>query len=481
LVQANLQANEVSATELTQRLKTLFDSPDQSSSTEHISPEASERPRDLPISKNDTDGEPESSATNLGYLDLQPSSGRFRLPNNAYDALRAHTHSLLAKGEAPRQILESQLTVLERLPIFRDEVKQMRLQSSPVLSETILDRLLRLPAAAIKAQPKTEVSTSTTPNSSAGRSVYNNDTTSNHNTITSRARDTSTQHSPPPPPLPVDGESQSSEPPTYSSSQHQTQRSDYIRIQKQREQAQKDERTRIKAQIKADREERRLKEQMLKQNETATVAAVSESVPTKPKTTDVRIQVRTFDGSTLRTTLSPKSTITADVRPWIDQSADNNLPYNLKIILTPLPNKNIEASEEEYSLSDLGIKGSCTLVMVPVKGYVESYSGSTPTGLVGSAVSNGYNLVTGTVGGIFGGVRSMLGYGRQPQQDPQVDTTAVESRSGQTAGQSQRNVKVRTLADQRREDRGRDQQFYNGNALNFTPNRDDDDGTRKED
>ena len=483
-MQVNLQSDNVSTDTLKGTLRDIFSTstnnqaPTEASTDTNMATEAST------VSQNTGTRESTEQGPNLGYLDLQASSGRFRLPNNAYDALRAETQTQIDNGRPAQQILESQLTLLERIPIFRDEIRQIRSRSAtspPVLSDTARDRLLRLPAAAIKAQARPEVSSPSS--SSVGQRVYAQpSTTASTMTSTDRSHDTSQQ--PPSYSAPTrEAPSQPSSPPTYSSSQHQSQRSDYVRTQKDREQAQREERERIKAQIKADREERRRQDEIRKMNEAVVDPSNSAeaSAPAKSKSTDVRIQVRTFDGSTLRTNFPPTSTICTDMRPWIDQSTEMNVPYNLKLILTPLPNRNIEASEEQQTLSDLGIRGSGTLVMVPVKGYVESYTGSTPTGLIGGAVSGGYNLVTGAVGGILGGVKSTLGYGGQAE--PQQPDSAPESAgAGQPVGQSQRNMRVRTLADQRLEDRGRDQQFYNGNALNFAPRNDnDDDDTRKND
>lgn len=149
------------------------------------------------------------------------------------------------------------------------------------------------------------------------------------------------------------------------------------------------------------------------------------------------------------------------------------IPYNLKLILTPSPIRSIEASEEELTLSDLGIVGSCTLVMAPVKGYVESYTGNTAGGILGSAVSGGYNLVSGTAGFVFGGVKNILGYG-QPSNAPPPPSSSGPAASENDASK----VRVRTLADQRAEADKRGNQFYNGNQLNFEPKKkDDNDGS----
>lgn len=251
-----------------------------------------------------------------------------------------------------------------------------------------------------------------------------------------------------------------------------TQRNDYIKIQKEREQKQKDERERIKQQIKADREERRRLEQLRKQQETSLETGPQSSTTAKPKSTEIRVQVRTFDGSTLRQSFKPTSTIFNDIRPWVDKASHQTAPYNLKLILTPLPNRSIEAGEEEQSLPDLGIKGSCTLVMVPVQGYVESYTGSGPVDFVGSAVSGGYNLLSGTAGALFGGVRSVLGYGQTGQEAAQASPMADTPSDISNASPGQ--VRVRSLADQRAETSKRDQQFYNGNSTNFQPRKDED-------
>jgi hypothetical protein len=473
-VEFNLQSGQVSLDELKDRLNSIFGvettSDENRPSQPPVAPdpalESDVRPPEYQAATESS----HSMSSSLGYLDLQPSSGHFRLPNNAYDALRSHTQALIDGNQTPEQVLNSQLSLLERLPIFRDEVKSIRSRqtnSQPVLSDAARERLLKLPASAIKAQGQANSLQTSSANVAAGQTVYSNPP---------RDVQSSTSTSRPAPAQPPVISTPPSDPPSYSASQHDTQRNDYVRLQKQREQSQRDERERIKAQIRADREERRRKEGVWKQNEAAVGDSTSANSSSRPKTNEIRVQVRTFEGSTLRTTFSPTSNITNDVRPWIDESNDSSLPYNLKLILTPLPNRNIEASEEELSLTDLGIRGSCTLVMLPVKTFVESYTGNTTSGLVGSAVSGSYNLVTGTVGAVYGAVTSVF-RGLGPQQQHPV---APEAAASSPQSLNQGNVRVRTLADQRREESSRNQQFYNGNALNFAPNTDGDE-SRKND
>jgi UBX domain len=255
-------------------------------------------------------------------------------------------------------------------------------------------------------------------------------------------------------------------PPTKSTPQQ-----NWARMQRERERQQREERERIKTQIKHDHAERRLLDDLrrlpaidLTPSEPRMLAQATLG---RPSSSDVRIQVRSFDGSTIRSKFPQTASISGEVRPWIDSSWQGVAPYNLKMILTPQANRTIEAAEEEKSLEDLDIFGSCTLVMVPVKGFVESYA-PTGSGIFGSTVSGGYRLLSGSVGAVFGGVRSLLGVGQVTSETPAQcarDTLSSPAPPGQ--------MRVRTLADQRIEAAKKDQQFYNGNQLNFEPRKDD--------
>ncbi|OAP65000.1 hypothetical protein AYL99_00972 [Fonsecaea erecta] len=438
--------------------------------------------------------EPEDESSE--YLHLEPASGD---SNNAYEALRKRTQELLDDGKSLEEIFQAQLALLNNSPLLHAEVERLRGDGSvKELSESARLRLLQLPADAIRlpieddpaltqsipSEPRQPVPSSPVANPPApvpaGEQVY----TTQNRVITS----------PPPPPAPR----RQAEPPapahalppsgpsTELSDKQKAQRAEYIKMQRDREQKQRDERERIKAQIKADREERRLMDEMRKQGQTQENSSTSSYARSRTSIAnargDVRVQVRTFDGSTLRNTFPPTSTITKDIRPWIDSATSTSspnrtsgVPYNLKLILTPLPNRTIEAGEEDTELFDLGIVGSCTLVMVPVKGYVDSYASGgmgLGGGLLGGVVSGGYNLVSGTAGMVFGGVRSLLGYG-PGNADQTAPTSGGTENTSQPPGAGN-SVRIRTLADQRAEDAAkRDQQFYNGNQLNFQPNDED--------
>jgi len=452
-VAQDLQSAQVDLEALTTQLRASFGAPRDPTSNGVDLPEAVSS--EIPGSQH------------AGFIDLPAPTGQMRLPNNAYDAFRTRTAELVGQGVSSQEILEQQLDLLQRIPVFRQAVASMRAKvgkEQPTLSADVRERLLRMPGAIFRKAGSSPASSAKFTNEAvaspstqgAGVNVSATETTPDHvhNTASSRpVVSTLTQE-------PVGD---------IGTSRQASQRADYIHLQREREQSQRDERERIKAQIKADREERRRREQTRKQSFDQDSVGATRSIP---KSTEVRVQVRTFDGSTLRQSFLPDATISKDLRPWIDSTTGQNAPYNLKIILTPLPNKNIEASEEEQELYDLGIRNSCTLVMVPVKGYVESYTGSTPGGLVGSAVSAGYNVVTGTTGALFSGVRSIFGYATSNQARAADTPSTVAPQSA--AENAQVKPRVRTLADQRAEAAKKDQQFYNGNQLNFEPRKDDD-------
>ncbi|KNG85864.1 UBX domain protein [Aspergillus nomiae NRRL 13137] len=196
--------------------------------------------------------------------------------------------------------------------------------------------------------------------------------------------------------------------------------------------------------------------------------------PTPPK--QYRLQVRLFDGSSIRSSFSPSQTIRGDVRPWIDsQPGDEKRPYNLKHILTPLPNRTLTIAEEEQTLAELGLGSTANLVMVPINTYTEAYS-ATGSSLPARAVSSAYELVSSAVGTATGLVGSFFGYGQPastPSATPQASTSSP-SPSGDSASRprppASRGPIIRTLRDQRNEQN--DSQFYNGNQLNFEPRQD---------
>ncbi|OOF98581.1 hypothetical protein ASPCADRAFT_204338 [Aspergillus carbonarius ITEM 5010] len=194
------------------------------------------------------------------------------------------------------------------------------------------------------------------------------------------------------------------------------------------------------------------------------------STPRQPSIPNqYRLQVRLFDGRSVRSSFTPTQTIRADIRPWLDSQMDEKSPYNLKHILTPLPNRTLTLTDEETPLAELGLGSSANLVMIPIQSYTEAYS-ATASSLPVRAVSSAYGLVSSAVGTATGLVGSFFGYGptpaaetEQPAPTPAPASNGRRPRTGPI---------IRTLRDQQNE--RDDRAFYNGNQLNFQPRNDGD-------
>lgn len=173
-----------------------------------------------------------------------------------------------------------------------------------------------------------------------------------------------------------------------------------------------------------------------------------------------RLQVRLFDGRSIRSSFLPTQTIRGDVRPWLDQQmADDHRPYNLKHILTPLPSRTISVTEESQTLQDLGLGSTANLVMVPVESYTEAYSaaGSLPV----RAISGVYNVVSSVAGTATGLVGSFLGYGPSAPANEPASSPSPSTENARRPRPSGSNI--RTLRDQQ-DERG-NSQLYNGNQV----------------
>ncbi|KAI0838193.1 hypothetical protein F5Y06DRAFT_52070 [Hypoxylon sp. FL0890] len=240
-----------------------------------------------------------------------------------------------------------------------------------------------------------------------------------------------------------------------------------------------EERKRILKRIEDDKRERREREAQEKQarlllsatpdDKGASSQAPAIPLPRRQAGTmhgdHCNLQVRLFDGSTIRSRFKSDATIAGDVRKWIDEErTDGDAPYTFRIVLSPLPNKAIEPTEEIESLLSLGLTPSATLVLVPAK-YSSAYARSDNLiwrslayllGIFGA----GYGLLTGVLGGITGMI-----FGSRAAQPM---TEGIPLRNLAAAGTASRIRGFRNPEDERRE-----AQLYNGNSLNFEPRRDD--------
>ncbi|KAI4157402.1 MAG: hypothetical protein L6R39_000684 [Caloplaca ligustica] len=242
----------------------------------------------------------------------------------------------------------------------------------------------------------------------------------------------------------------------------------YAQEQRKRKQEAREERERILKVIENDKAERKEKEAQRRAlakaeaTDTAKEADVGEAsestgpglVPNWGGTSHPRqcaLQVRLFDGTTIRGKFQSDQTLGAAVRTWIaEQRTDGDTPFTLKQILTPLPNRTITISEEEESLQTLGLLPSATMVMVPIQGYIGAYTND--QGIIGKAVSVGYNAASTGGNLLKGALGTVFGF-----------------------GQAAPNTQGASTDEQHRNNSDKEHQLYNGNQLNFEPRRDKDD------
>ncbi|RYP79563.1 hypothetical protein DL770_006609 [Monosporascus sp. CRB-9-2] len=198
------------------------------------------------------------------------------------------------------------------------------------------------------------------------------------------------------------------------------------------------------------------------------------------------LQVRLLDGSTMRAGFPASGTLAGDVRPWIDSNRTDgsDTPYTFRVVLTPLPNRAVDAGEETGStLAELGLTPSATLVLVPVPRFAEAYHGRGSSSEGGSLLWRALAFLWGIPAGILGMLAGFLfGWGRGGRQQQQQRGRDEGGRAGSggdgveldDAPARGRTTSARIRGFENAEDRRRGAQFYNGNSLNFEPRRDDD-------
>lgn len=181
--------------------------------------------------------------------------------------------------------------------------------------------------------------------------------------------------------------------------------------------------------------------------------APSTKLPSMTRTSEhCYLQVRLFDGSTIRNRFPSDSRLGTEVRAWIDANRmGDKQPYLFKVVLSPLPNKNVETSEERQSLQDVGLTPSATLILVPPP---KSAAGAYPGNPVSRLIAFIMACITGFFGLITTFFTTMFSSGGAASQ--QSDPAASQTRSA--SGRDQGSIRG---ARERRND----QQFYNGNSV----------------
>ncbi|KAK0661580.1 hypothetical protein QBC41DRAFT_36490 [Cercophora samala] len=270
----------------------------------------------------------------------------------------------------------------------------------------------------------------------------------------------------------------------------------YAEALKKKQKEAREERQRILKQIEDDKAERKARQEALEAERKA--AAEASTVPFAPASqvlprtnrvsTHAAIQVRLFDGSTLRSRFSSTDTL-QDVRQWVTENRkDGKQPFHFKILLTPLPSKTVDVTEEEKTLQELELTPSATLILLPVTKYSSAYSrgGTGSSSAAASANSTegergnvfqrfiGFIMfIVGLIGGFFSTLFSTSG--PVAGQDSDGDETPRQQSPNRGGGgrQGQAQGGDRRIGGLESVRRRNEQQFYNGNSTNFEPRPED--------
>lgn len=251
----------------------------------------------------------------------------------------------------------------------------------------------------------------------------------------------------------------------------------------ERQRQAREDRARVLKRIEDDRAERKAREENNRaaremerraaagEDVEEVTAAAGEPAPTgmsRRQHDQCALQARLFDGSTIRTRLPAKATLSRDVRKWVDETrTDGSQPYSFKVILTPLPNRSIDpATEEDQTLEELGLTPSSTLVLAPVDRAVPAYP-SINAGLynpVSHLIAAVLAFIGGILGSITGAVTGSGSAGDNGDSGAGQQATQQDRSQGHTTGRDGASAS-RVKGFQNPEDRKRDQQLYNGNSV----------------
>ncbi|PHH66402.1 hypothetical protein CDD81_7457 [Ophiocordyceps australis] len=243
----------------------------------------------------------------------------------------------------------------------------------------------------------------------------------------------------------------------------------YAQQLRRRRQQELDERKRILKRIEDDKEERRQRaaerDRMRIDNQrpgdvaASLVKAPQSKIPSTSRIGDTAsIQVRLSDGTAIRSRF--KSVVPfSDVRQWVDQSrTDDHMPYTFRQVLTPLPNQAINDTEENKTLSELGLAPSATLILIPVPNFSSAYEEGPQTLLT---------QILGVIISLFTSLMGLFGFRGNQTVQPKRSEAPVGSTDVQSTSSQEKTRGVRGFRNP--DDGSRDHQLYNGNSLNFEP------------
>jgi chemotaxis protein histidine kinase CheA len=225
-------------------------------------------------------------------------------------------------------------------------------------------------------------------------------------------------------------------------------------------------------------------ESTINEEKSAPFAPASQVFPPLNTSSRCAIQVRLFDGSTIRERFSADETL-ADVRKWVDETRrdvdgpDKNAPYTFKVLLTPLPNRTIDVTEESKSLRELGLAPSATLILLRVpKRVIAAAARGEGQGLFWKIIRLLMSVFTGffgTLSAFFSTLFSTRGLPAPPPGESDAGTaggvgqTTQSQTGGEDAGARRRGTggRIAGLGDLDERRRREEQQYYNGNSVSL--------------
>ncbi|RKF74733.1 putative ubx domain-containing protein [Golovinomyces cichoracearum] len=252
-----------------------------------------------------------------------------------------------------------------------------------------------------------------------------------------------------------------------------------------------DERARILKRVEDDKKHRRTEAARRKaerQISNSNLASDSAKISCPPNSSPLHfcsLLIRLFDGSTIRSKFHGTATLSNEVRTFISQHQPekSHQPYIFKHILSPSSNHTIEATEETLSLQELGCFPNTTFILAPVKVYSEVYSkrgvGAVTNSFIGGLINNGLRMISGGLSMVVGTLSAAVGSSSTDERAEGSQRNDNRNRSAPSnTSTSQLLAEMSNLEERNRMD---EQQFYNGNSVNFQPRLNDHDEEKKQD
>ncbi|KAA8913818.1 hypothetical protein TRICI_003100 [Trichomonascus ciferrii] len=227
------------------------------------------------------------------------------------------------------------------------------------------------------------------------------------------------------------------------------------RVRRER-QAEAEERRRILRLVETDRQERKRAAQQHKSGGDAPATTTATNQSNKPRafsnSTQCALSLRLFDGRALKHHFSSSDTL-QQVREWVDTNrTDGDQPYTF---FQTIPKKTFGAGEEQYTLRQLELTPSSTLILKPISNYSTAYSSSAATYSPAAMLQRGTRAVGDAL-------YTFLGLGYDPHSPYSSEESSRSSSPVPTSDSPSSTPNVRTINNP-----NDDRTTYNGNQLSL--------------